>query len=277
MHVDIRFPHHLANRLRHTNRSLANNNQRQQPHPLDQMRLLEAQHPPEAGNGDGAHALQEQHHPPYPIQPRPPRRPGPERQNHGAKHGRRHQVHRNVQPERQIQLRKPLPRHRHHHDRILQRQQTPTSHQHHAQHLIILIPAPALAHILIRLELAAHKRKADEHDELHDLAAALVHRVAREAHVVQRDLEPRRPQDGEEADVRRQRPAAVDRVVRREGRQVGHEEEVEAQLVWIRLVPLREDGVGVVGAYAWVFDEGHRAVRTLRGVVVVGFVAVGGG
>lgn len=40
-------------------------------------------------------------------------------------------------------------------------------------------------------------------------------------------------------------------------------------------MPLREDGVGVVGAYAWVFDEGDGAVGALRGVVVVvGFVAV---
>lgn len=80
---------------------------------------------------------------------------------------------------------------------------------------------------------------------------------------MQRDLEPRRPQDGEEADVRRQRRVVVDGVVGGEGGEVGDEEEVEAELVGVGFVALREDGVLVVGADAGVFGEGDDAVEVL--------------
>jgi hypothetical protein len=65
---------------------------------------------------------------------------------------------------------------------------------------------------------------------------------------VQCNLEPRRPQDTEEADVAEQVVAVGDGMVCGEGREIGHEEEIKEELDAVGFVTLREDEGIVIGA-----------------------------
>jgi hypothetical protein len=68
---------------------------------------------------------------------------------------------------------------------------------------------------------------------------------------VQRDLEPRRPENAKEANVSEQVVAVGNGVVRGEGCEVGDEEEIEEELDAVGLVALRKDERVVVGADEW--------------------------
>jgi hypothetical protein len=85
------------------------------------------------------------------------------------------------------------------HNSILQSKQGPANQQQNRECLERL---EILRHVGIKL--GADGGKADHGQELDDFADALVDGVDGEAHVEQRDVQPCRPDDGEEARVRRE-------------------------------------------------------------------------
>jgi hypothetical protein len=99
-----------------------------------------------------------------------------------------------------------------------------------------------------RVECRPNQGQPDKDDELDGLAATLVQRVSRKAHIVECDLEPGRPENTEEADVSEEIVGVGDGVVCGESCEVGYEEEVEEELDRVGFVTLRKDEVLMVGA-----------------------------
>lgn len=83
------------------------------------------------------------------------------------------------------------------------------------------------------------------------------------------NLEPRRPQNAKEPNVRYQIVAICDRMIGGERSEIGDEEQVEKELDGVRFVALRENEVFVISARQRVFDPGHGLVQAFEMLFLV--------
>jgi hypothetical protein len=81
-----------------------------------------------------------------------------------------------------------------------------------------------------RVERRSDQRKANENNELDDLACPFPNGIDAESYIIESDLEPGKPKDGEESDVRHQGVCVNDRVSACKCGQIRDEEEIEAKL-----------------------------------------------
>jgi hypothetical protein len=104
---------------------------------------------------------------------------------------------------------------------------------------------------------------------LYRLANTLVQRVPSEAHIVECDLEPCRPENAKEANVSQQVVAVGDGVVCGKGSEVGDEEEIEEELDAVGFVALGEDEGALIGADERGFDPRRSLMQTLQVLLLV--------
>ena len=219
------------------------------------MRLLEAQHAPETRDGNGGDALDRHDHPPDAVDAVRGRRRlvVGEGLDHAGVGARRDEVDEDVEEEGEEQVRPTRQAHKDADDYVLDGEQ----HARHDQRVAEDAKVGVVAAVSARGEGGADQgepHKGNHHDYL---AHAGVDAVVLEADIVEHRVEPRQPDDGEEADVGEERGVVDDVVVRREGGQVGDEEEVEEQLRRARFMPRREDEVLLVDALERILNPWH--------------------
>lgn len=85
-------------------------------------------------------------------------------------------------------------------------------------------------YFLARFPLYAHDRKPNHHTEVKCFGNAFENRIGTKAYIIQRNLIPCQPEEGEETNVCRQGVPVVDLQHRSKCRQVGHEEQIVEEL-----------------------------------------------
>lgn len=182
--------------LGHTNGALADDNQGQQAHALNQVGLLEAQHTPNDGHGENGNHFQTHGNVPNQVDVRVIIAIVLERQGHGSEHSGCDEIPERVQTQRNQELIKPSLHAKEENDQVLDGQDSTTDGEQHAQDTEVGIVI--ILCIATGLELRTDESETNVDDQLDGLAGTLVNTVDGEADIVEGDGEPGAPEQTEE-------------------------------------------------------------------------------